>query len=186
MSSCLLSPSAFLEQLFLRTLSTMCVHTGRASEWLGIITAGSLWTPMHDESMKSQNLQAVVDQIKATVPTTALPASSGSAKSPRIAVVSSGESEEVQALRSELDSLRQDIAKAATQRITAETTGADGSDSDALAPIPGEVPPLSLNCRPTPDMEKLKAMLISSSDDSTMAVTATKSKVGALGMVSTR
>ena len=79
MSSCLLSPSAFLEQFFLRTLSTMCVHTGRASEWLGIITAGSLWTPMHDESMKSQNLQAVVDQIKATVPTTALPASSGSA-----------------------------------------------------------------------------------------------------------
>ena len=162
------------------------MHTGRASEWLGIITAGSLWTPMHDESMKSQNLQAVVDQIKATVLTTALPASSSSVKSPRIAVVSSGESEEVSALRSELDGLRVELAKAATQRASTDDMAADGSTSDVLAPVPGEVPPLSLNCRPTPDMEKLKAMLISSSDDSTMAVTATKSKVGALGMVSTR
>jgi hypothetical protein len=156
----------------------------RASEWLGIVLAGSLWTPLHDESTKQQNLHAVVDQIKAAVPTIALAASS--VQSPCRAVVSSGESEEVQALRSELDSLRHDLAKAATQRVDAETTGADASASNALAPIPGEVPPLSLNCRPTPDMNKLKSMLISSSDDSTMAVTATKSTVGALGMVSTR
>jgi hypothetical protein len=156
-----------------------------ASEWLGIITAGSLWTPLHNESTKQQNLQAVVDQIKATVPTTAL-AAGDSMMSPRSTVVSSGESEEVQALRSELDSLRQDLAKAATQRLAVEESNAGAPASDVLAPIPGEVPPLSLNCRPTPDMEKLKAMLISSSDDSTMAVTATKSKVGALGMVSAR
>ena len=156
-----------------------------ASEWLGIITAGSLWTPLHNESTKQQNLQAVVDQIKATVPTTAL-AAGDSMMSPRSTVVSSGESEEVSALRSELDGLRVELAKAATQRASTDDMAADGSTSDVLAPVPGEVPPLSLNCRPTPDMEKLKAMLISSSDDSTMAVTATKSKVGALGMVSTR
>eukprot|EP01046_Picozoa_sp_COSAG06_P029309 COSAG06_NODE_2708_length_6408_cov_2.142970_1_plen_1860_part_00 len=157
-----------------------------ASEWLGIITAGSLWTPLHEESTKQQNLQAVVDQIKATVPTTPLAAAtSGSAMSPRKAVLSSGESEEVSTLRSELDRLRQDLDKAATQRIAAvdkPTADAD-SASNVLAPIPGEVPALSLNCRPTPDMEKLKSMLISAdSDDSTMAVTATKSKIGALGM----
>eukprot|EP01052_Picozoa_sp_SAG31_P041945 SAG31_NODE_6506_length_1992_cov_2.123085_2_plen_111_part_00 len=100
----------------------------------------------------------------------------------RFTVVSSGESEEVQALRLELEHLRKDLAKAAPQHVAAEL--AHSTSSNALAPIPAEVPPLSLNCRPTPDMEKLKVMLISSSDDSTMAVTATKSKVGALGMVS--
>jgi hypothetical protein len=142
---------------------------------------------LHNESTKQQNLQAVVDQIKAIVPTIALTAGNGTGtKSPRSTVVSSGESEEVSALRSELDGLRVELAKAATQRVSTDDMAADGSTSDVLAPVPGEVPPLSLNCRPTPDMEKLKAMLISSSDDSTMAVTATKSKVGALGMVSAR
>eukprot|EP01046_Picozoa_sp_COSAG06_P030957 COSAG06_NODE_2977_length_5997_cov_3.650051_2_plen_87_part_01 len=80
----------------------------RASEWLGIITAGALWTPLYDETAMQQNLQAVVDQIKAAAPTTAMPASAGRLASPRVTpIVSSGESEEVQALRSELDSLRQ-------------------------------------------------------------------------------
>ena len=119
------------------------------------------------------------------MPTNAIAAASSSSQNnPRPAVVSSGESEEVQALRLELENLRHDLAKAATQRLAAEEAP-DNTSSSALAPIPGEVPALSLNCRPTPDMEKLKAMLTSSSsDDSTMAVTATKSKVGALGMVS--
>ena len=52
-----------------------------------------------------------------------------------------------------------------------------------LAPLPAEVPPLSLNLHPTPDMHKLKGMLLSTGDgDSTMSVTSEKSKVGALGM----
>ena len=127
----------------------------------------------------------MVNQIKAAVPTNIIAAASGSSQNYlRSAVVSSGESEEVQALRLELEDLRQDLAKTAAQRLAAEKAPDNTSSSD-LAPIPGEVPPLSLNCRPTPDMEKLRAMLTSSSsDDSTMAVTATKSKVGALGMVS--
>ena len=125
-------------------------------------------------------MRSLLEQVRAAAPTTA--AAVDSPKSPRTVVVSGGESEEVKALRSELDSLRTDLAKAATRRVAADDQTAD---SVTLAPIPAEVPPLSLNCRPTVDMEKLKAMLISTdSDDSTMAVTATKSKVGALGMVS--
>lgn len=123
-------------------------------------------------------MRSLMEQVRAAAPTTA--AVADSSKSPRAVVVSSGESEEVKALRSELDSLRTDLAKAATQRVAADDQAAD---SVTFAPIPAEVPPLSLTCRPTADMEKLKAMLISSSDDNTMAVTATKSKVGALGMV---
>jgi hypothetical protein len=125
-------------------------------------------------------MRSLLEQVRAAAPTTA--AAVDSPKSPRTVVVSGGESEEVNALRSELDSLRTDLAKAATRRVAADDQIAD---SVTLAPIPAEVPPLSLSCRPTVDMEKLKMMLISTnSDDSTMAVTATKSKVGALGMVS--
>ena len=162
----------------------------RASEWLGIITAGALWTPLYDETAMQQNLQAVVDQVKAAAPTTAMPANAGRVASPRVTpIVSSGESEEVQALRSELDSLRQKLTKERNQRAAADDTTAAAAAATAtggsgtLAPIPGEVPPLSLNCRPTSDMEKLKAMLISTnSDDRTMAVTSQKSQIGALGM----
>ena len=172
-----------------------------ASEWLGIITgesilyafatgantllfvwhclytAGSLWTPLHDETTRQENMRSLMEQVRAAASTTA---GADSPKTPRTVVVSSGASEELKALRSELDSLRADLAKAATRRIAADDQAAD---SVTLAPIPAEVPPLSLNCRPTADMEKLKVMLIDS-DNNTMAVTATKSKVGALGMVS--
>ena len=139
-------------------------------------------TSLHDESTKQQNLKGLIEQVKAAVPTIA---TSGAAKSPRVAsAVSSSESEEVQALRSELDSLRQALVKGGSQRTAADGKS-EGATGDGLAPIPAEVPPLALNCRPTPDMEKLKSMLVSTgSGDSTMAVTATKSsdKVGALGM----
>ena len=90
----------------------------RASEWLGIITAGALWTPLHDESTKHQNLKGLIEQVKAAAPTTATAAG---AQSPRAAaVVSSTESEAVQALRSELDNLRQDLVRSASQRTAAD------------------------------------------------------------------
>ena len=149
-----------------------------ASEWLGIITAGALWTPMHEETTMQQNRQGLVDQIKLAVPTVA---ATTSAKKPAAAFVASGESEQVQALRSELDSLRQDLTQAAVQRAP---TDLDSPRAEAtLAPIPAEVPPLSLNLRATPDMKKLKQMLISDgTDDNKMAVTSEQSKIGALGM----
>eukprot|EP01048_Picozoa_sp_COSAG05_P011210 COSAG05_NODE_1042_length_6066_cov_2.922742_2_plen_1109_part_00 len=161
-------------------MPVMMQDNWRATEWLGLLTAGSLWTPLHDASTMQENLPRLVEQIKAAVPTIAATVSANATKSDSkaAAMISSGESDELQALRSELDSLRGDLAKKATQR--------DAVDDEALsvlAPIPAEVPALSLNCRPTADMEKLKRMLISTdSDGSTMAVTATKSKIGALGM----
>eukprot|EP01046_Picozoa_sp_COSAG06_P051834 COSAG06_NODE_8556_length_2130_cov_4.338257_2_plen_345_part_01 len=95
-----------------------------------------------------------------------------------------GDSAEVQSLRGELDGLRKELTKAVTQRSSAEEARA--SAESVLAPMPAEVPPLSLNLRPTPDMQKLKSMLLSSSGDgesaSTTAVTSEKSKMSALGM----
>lgn len=43
-----------------------------ASEWLGIVTAGALWTPMHEETTMQRNVQGLVDQIKLAVPTVAV------------------------------------------------------------------------------------------------------------------
>ena len=103
-----------------------------------------------------ENLPRLVEQIKAAVPTIAATVSASATKSDSkaAAMISSSESDELQALRSELDSLRGDLAKKATQRDAVD----DGALS-VLAPIPAEVPALSLNCRPTADMEKLKRML---------------------------
>ena len=91
----------------------------KASEWLGVVTAGLLWTPMHDQTAVQQNVQAVIEQIKAAVPTVSV--SSGRSPlrsaSPTATVSSAEDSEEVLALRAELDSLRQDLSKQATQRL---------------------------------------------------------------------
>ena len=156
----------------------------RASEWLGILTAGLLWTPLHDATTLTQNLQGLLEQIKVAVPGTTVvlidPESSRAAIPAPVAV--SGESMEMQSMRGELNSLRADLAQAVTQRSSAEE--AKAAAGLILAPMPAEVPPLSLNVQPTPDMHKLKSMLLSgdSGGDSTTAVTSEKSKIGALGM----
>lgn len=42
----------------------------RATEWLGILTAGMLWTPLHDPSTMQENLQGLIEQIKLAAPGT--------------------------------------------------------------------------------------------------------------------
>merc|ERR1711969_430123 len=126
-----------------------------------------------------QNLQSLIDQIKMAVPTTSVTAEAEPTRA--LSVEPAGDSEHVLALRSELDGLRQELARAVNQ--TAGEEDASAGAGRTLAPLPAEVPPLSLNLHPTPDMHKLKGMLLSSGEgDSTMAVTSQKSKVGALGM----
>ena len=163
-----------------------------ATEWLGAVTAGLLYTPMHDQTTMQQNLPGLIGQIKAAVKTVEV---AGDVESPRAATadssatnaISGGESEDVLALRGELDRLRQDLAEAVTHTQRTVAGGAASKVAETtLAPVPAEVPSLSLNVRPTHDMQKLKQMLLSDdSDDSTMAVTSTKmvgDKIGAMGM----
>ena len=165
-----------------------------ATEWLGAVTAGLLYTPMHDHTVMQQNLPGLLEQVKGAVQTVAL---AGDVQSPRVvsrtpSTGDSGESEEVLTLRSELDSLRQDLAKAVTHSQQQDTTEYSSSTSSTvakkllLAPVPAEVPQLSVSIRPTSDMERLKRMLLSvdSDDTRTMAVTSEKSKLSAMGMVS--
>eukprot|EP01052_Picozoa_sp_SAG31_P039473 SAG31_NODE_5483_length_2513_cov_2.273405_2_plen_132_part_00 len=128
-----------------------------------------------------QSLERLVDQLRSIVPTNALletNRTSGTTISTDTQPVWQGGSEQaVTELRAELDSLREELAKAATQ----QRSGSSAKEPSSLAPVPAEVPPLSLNLRLTKGIETLKTMLISS-EDSTMTVTSEKSKVGALGM----
>lgn len=145
--------------------------------------AGMLWTPMHDPGTQMQNLKALADQIKAAVPATAIAAAQNR---PRVApgqVASSGDSTELQSLRDQLDTLRQDLAQAVSQQVAAAADDSNAAPGVVLAPIPGEVPPLSRHLRPTSDMLKLKSLLLAgTSGSSTTAVTSEQSKIGALGM----
>jgi hypothetical protein len=137
-----------------------------ASDWLGIITAGSLWTPLHDPATFESQLPALVDQILLAAPL--VPAAAGTAPANTTAA-------ESEAAVSELDSLRLELAKV-TSLATCEITG-------SLAPVPGAVPPMSLNCRPTGDMMKLKELLLSGGTaEGLLAVSSEKATVGALGM----
>ena len=150
----------------------------QASEWLGLVTAGSLWVPLHDPSTRDQGMQSVIEQIKLAVPTIAKEVLQDSG-----VASTSAESEDVHALSSELEALRKELAQAVTQSLNKNTDVDEASTEAQLAAVPAMVPALSLNCRPTPDMEKLKAMLISADGHSstTTSVTSEKNKVGALG-----
>eukprot|EP01043_Picozoa_sp_COSAG02_P047011 COSAG02_NODE_4462_length_5335_cov_42.590718_2_plen_495_part_00 len=158
-----------------------------ATEWLGAVTAGLLYTPMHDDATAQQNIQGLIDQVRAAAPTIALKPGTASARAadPKPAPVSGIESEEMLGLRSEIDGLRKDLAKAVAHHAPTSSSGG-AVEGKSLAPIPAEVPPLSVSLRPTPDMLRLKQMLIghdgTASSNGKMAVTSQKSKVGALGM----
>ena len=143
-----------------------------ASEWLGIITAGSLWTPLYDEATWTQHLPDLVKQIQVTAVTILAPA--GAAKAEVLPFVS----DDVAELRAQVESLRQDLRTRSEQA------------TDALASIPAAVPQLLSHLRPTPQMMKLKAMLLRTttagkdSKDTTMSVTSENANAGvsAMGM----
>ena len=55
----------------------------RATEWLGIVTAGSLWTPLYDEAKMQKNLESLVQQIKRAVSATTPQVSAAIEPTPR-------------------------------------------------------------------------------------------------------
>ena len=145
---------------------------------LGIVVAGALWTPLHDPSSFDQNLANLVEQIQSAAPTSMVDADASNALGTEAATAV--EPKDVTMLRAELDDLRKQLW--AKSRVNTSDPQAAAEDSVALAPVPAEVPQLSLNLRPTPDMQTLKSMLISTdADDSMMSVTSEKSKIGAMG-----
>ena len=53
----------FAQQNGVPIVPVMMQDNWRATEWLGLLTAGSLWTPLHDASTMQENLPRLVEQI---------------------------------------------------------------------------------------------------------------------------
>ncbi len=184
----------YAQQRNIPIVPVMITAKWRPSEWLGLLTAGKLWTPLHDQSQLQDNLAGLIQQIKASAPSAIVPSNafgatdnaSGSVPAVHAVAATSSAQPDTQELRSEIETLRQTMLKKESQRAREDAHSTSSTASQALlALVPGEVPPLSLSLQPTKDMKMLKTMLLSSTNDddsSVMAVSAERAKIGALGM----
>jgi hypothetical protein len=121
-------------------------HTWKASGWLGIVTAGSLWTPLDMDEFEA-SVDRIVTQIRAVVPMEMLNADSTSA------------SNEVKA---ELERLRMEL-EAANSRSTPLLVAQQQQHEDytnPLARIPPHVPTLPANFRSTEAIRTLRRYLL--------------------------
>eukprot|EP01052_Picozoa_sp_SAG31_P021337 SAG31_NODE_1645_length_7652_cov_2.069906_2_plen_249_part_00 len=106
----------------------------RPSGWLGLLTAGSLWTPLHDKATLEENVDGLVRQIKLAI--------APDADEP---VDSAQEDFSAKELRDELDRLAQE----------------DGEEQPTEeARIPALAPPLPAGVLITPEMETLLSKLV--------------------------
>jgi hypothetical protein len=133
----------------------------RASAWLGIVTAGALWVPIHDGGSFEKDIDSLFGQLEKLVPSATSPALATDAEVNGTSSLAS--------LRAELDKLRKDLQQGQLQT--------DAEPGNELAAVPAEVPELPSTFRFTLDMEELKALLLSepgAADDEvpqTMSVT---------------
>jgi hypothetical protein len=135
----------------------------KPSAWLGLITAGALWTPLRDESKLEGTIHGLVEQIKGAVP------GSGDA-------ASDDESEEELDVdggaetRAELERLRKQIE---SRDIKPTINEAAPLDTNAPAVVSAGVPELPPDYGSTAEVRKLKQNLLHST---------TQPKIGFWGM----
>jgi hypothetical protein len=138
----------------------------RASGWLGILTAGALWVPLHDEAVFEQGVDALFGQISKLAPAAA-------------AQLVSPDATSLAELRTELDKLRSDLRRGHQKDEDSDTEG-----SRVLASLPAEVPVLPSTFRATAEMQSLKALLLGepgSDMSQTMTVTSQPKSTGRVG-----
>ena len=123
--------------------------------------------------MLEQHLPDLVRQIRVTAPTILVEAAQIDNEQELRA-----DHEDVAQLRAQVESLRNDLRKAAWKADEPGNTGQAGR----LAPIPAAVPQPLPQLRPTPDMLRLKALLLGDGQSGTMAVTSEQTGVSAHGM----
>ena len=128
-----------------------------ASGWLGLLTAGSLWTPMHDKATLEQSVDGLVRQIKLAI----------APDSEEMIEVEHEEAPDFSAkdLRDELDRLKSEQEPAVSSTTALKTAGQP-------AKVPAVVPRLPDGCLVSSSMEELLEQL----------TTGTSSRVGFLGM----
>ena len=135
----------------------------RASGWLGILTAGALWTRLSDESAFDENVRQLHGQIQQVV---------GAA--PEIEEVSDEGTATAREVSEELERLREDLDTKAESQKAGATVLADPSQP---ATIPAGVPKLPPKFQTTEQIEELTRLVLS-----TDAPDMSMSRVGFWGM----
>jgi len=131
-----------------------------AGSWLGILTAGSLWTPLFDEVSFDDNLQLLIRQVYKSIEN-AVPGDAVDTVEETVFTIDD--------VKGELERMR-----AADEELNSTTKGATSELSAAGATIPAVVPSLPAGLRVTTEMKQLLGCLVDS--DAT--------RVGFCGMVS--
>ena len=115
--------------------------------WLGLLTAGLLWTPLHEKSSLEDNVDALLNQIRRTL------APDADLQPEELQVGShaaDGTDFSVTDLRDELQRLKQE------QEATASSLQANqGNQSSGQAKVPASVPDLPRGILVTQSMEEL-------------------------------
>ena len=139
-----------------------------ADDWLGLITAGALWTPLCDEQTFESGADSLHEQICKTAPATSTVAKT-------VAKTGDASGQQIEDLRQQIEDLRRQVAAPVAPRAKKE------NDKNALAPVPADVPPLADNFQGTPDMETLKELLLDNSSTSVAVSSMGGRRVGAFG-----
>jgi hypothetical protein len=122
----------------------------RASGWLGILTAGSLWTRLHDESSFEENIRQLQGQIQKVIGAVGLSADLEELVDE--AVASPTEAKE------ELERLRDDLTPKTAESMTAVL-----ADPSQPATMPAGVPKLPGQFQTTEQIRELARLVLSTS-----------------------
>jgi hypothetical protein len=128
----------------------------QASGWLGVLTAGSLWTPLYDAASFADNIPHLLRQIELAVNPDHMAAAEGGFS--------------VSDTREELERLRKDEQPAMAMR--GEGGGGFAQRSGGMCVLPAQVPGLPDGLRIIPEMRQLLSSLMTSD----------KGRVGFCGM----
>ena len=147
----------FAKQTGISIVPVMMAPDYTASGWLGLLTAGSLWTPMHDKATLEQSVDGLVRQIKLAIAPDSEEIVESAEQAPDFST---------KELRDELDRLKSE------QQTTLTTTTQEHKATDQPAEIPAMVPKLPDRTLVSKSMEELLEQL----------TTSTSSRIGFFGM----
>eukprot|EP01047_Picozoa_sp_COSAG01_P016073 COSAG01_NODE_815_length_13388_cov_9.880211_4_plen_214_part_00 len=163
----------------------------KASGWLGIVTAGMLWTPLIGDEFEA-SIDQIVQQIRAVIPPEILEDSDSDADSDadvdadtdtdgtvHPGYSSVGAARPLTAsmdTKAELERLRSELMATSTKRVKPVGSDQHLFDAHGLAAVPTQVPELPRNYRSTEAIRKLRLHL--TTDESLTKV----KRVGFFGM----
>ena len=145
-------------------IPVMVQKNWRASDWLGIITAGALWTPISFDLKDSGDFGASVGKLVAQIQKTLVPpARTGTAAAQMLASSDSELSSDehdidfsVAEMRDELERLKSEIEGIATKG------GGGAAAVSALCTVPAAVPQLPVGIQISAEMTALLRSVLSS------------------------